>query len=72
MIRKRSDFGKVSPCGKLCMNFHPVTMKDTCIDFWSNLNVLLKHQIKLALSFKAGCIFWTHCTKIGCYMCQKA
>ena len=39
------------------MNFHSVTMKDTCLDFWPSLKFLLEHQIKLVPRFKAGCIF---------------
>ena len=45
------SFGNSARIASLCVGFHPSTLHGYIFyqDFWSNLNFLLEHQIKLVL-----------------------
>ena len=50
--QKRREAALKLLCGKLCVHFHSVAVRDTSCtsDFWPNLNFSLEHQNKTRLN----------------------
>ena len=51
MVRKKFDFREVCLCGKLCVNFHSVAVKDTSF----TIRLLTKFELLVHASNKRTC-----------------